>query len=46
MITLKRIVVGIDFNEPSLAALEYARSLAASFGGAVSVIHVIPPVPT
>jgi nucleotide-binding universal stress UspA family protein len=46
MITFKRIVVGIDFNEPSLAALEYARSLAASFGGSVSVIHVIPPVPT
>jgi nucleotide-binding universal stress UspA family protein len=40
----KRIVVGIDFNEPSLAALEYARTLAAAFGGDVSIIHVIQPV--
>jgi len=46
MIAFKRIVVGIDFNEPSLAALEYARSLAASFGSSVSVLHVIQPVTT
>ncbi len=46
MITFKRIVVGIDFNEPSLAAMEYARSLATSFGSSVSVVHVIQPMTT
>ncbi len=40
----KRIVVGIDFNEPSLAALDYARALAKSFGGSISVLHVLQPV--
>jgi universal stress protein A len=46
MITFKRIVVGIDFNAPSLAALEYARSLAKSFESSVSLVHVIQPVTT
>jgi nucleotide-binding universal stress UspA family protein len=40
----KRIVVGMDFNEPSLAALEYARALAKSFGGSISLLHVLQPV--
>jgi universal stress protein A len=46
MVAFKRIVVGIDFNEPSLAALEYARTLAATFGSSVSLIHVIQPMAT
>ena len=46
MITFKRIVVGIDFSDRSLAALEYARSLAASFGSSVSLVHVIQPLTT
>jgi nucleotide-binding universal stress UspA family protein len=41
----KRIVVGMDFNEPSLAALEYARRLAKSFGASISVLHVLQPIP-
>jgi nucleotide-binding universal stress UspA family protein len=40
----KRIVVGVDFNEPSLAALEYARRLARRFDGSISVLHVLQPV--
>lgn len=44
MITFKRIVVAVDFQEPSVAALEYARSLARTFGSSLSVVHVIQPV--
>lgn len=46
MITFKRIVVGVDFNEPSLAALAYARSLATAFGSSISLVHVIQPPAT
>ena len=40
----KRIIVGVDFNEPSLAALEYARRLARRLDGSISVLHVLQPV--
>ena len=44
MLPFKRIVVGMDFNEPALAALDHARALAKAFGSSVSVAHVIPAV--
>ena len=44
MVMFKRIVVRMDFNEPALAALGYARAIAQSIGGSESVIHVIPAV--
>jgi nucleotide-binding universal stress UspA family protein len=44
MLPFTRIVVGMDFNEPALAALQYARSIAKAFGSSVSVVHVIPAV--
>jgi nucleotide-binding universal stress UspA family protein len=36
-----RIVVPTDFNAPSQAALEYARRLAARFGSAIRILHVV-----
>ena len=35
------ILVPTDFSEPSDAALDYARTLAASFGSAVHLLHVV-----
>ena len=36
----KRILVPIDFSPPSDAALEYARSVAASYGASLHLLHV------
>jgi universal stress protein A len=36
-----RILVPTDFSEPSDAALEYARTLAAKFGASLHVLHVV-----
>ena len=36
-----RILVPIDFSEPSGAALEYARSVAAKFHGTLRLLHVV-----
>jgi nucleotide-binding universal stress UspA family protein len=36
-----RILVPTDFSPPSDAALEYARILAAKFGSALRILHVI-----
>lgn len=44
MIKLERILVPIDFSEPSKKALEYALALAEVFGSEVVLLHVIPPV--
>ena len=44
MLPFTRIVGGMDFNEPALAALQYARSIARAFGSSVSIVHVIPAV--
>ena len=35
-----RILVPMDFSEPSDAALEYARTVATRFGGTVHLLHV------
>jgi len=36
-----RILVPIDFSEPSEAALAYARTIATKFGGRLQLLHVI-----
>ena len=40
---LKRILVPIDFSEPSKKALSYAVPFAESFGARVDLIHVVEP---
>lgn len=41
MITLKTILVAMDFSECSQTALKYARSLAGTFGSSIHVLHVV-----
>jgi nucleotide-binding universal stress UspA family protein len=36
-----RILVALDFSPPSDAALAYARTVAATFGGALHLLHVV-----
>ncbi|MBM3820880.1 MAG: universal stress protein [Acidimicrobiia bacterium] len=36
-----RILVPTDFSEPSDAALQYARTLAAKFGASLHLFHVV-----
>ncbi len=40
---LKRILVPIDFFEPSKKALRYAVPFAESFGARVDLVHVVEP---
>lgn len=41
MVVVKNILVAIDFDETSDAALAYARSLARTFGARLHVMHVM-----
>src|SRR5690349_5205918 len=41
---LKKILVPIDFSEPSLKALGYAVPFAEQFGGTISLVHVREPL--
>ena len=41
---LKRILVPVDFSEPSEKALRYAAKFAEQFGADVTLLHVIQPV--
>ena len=41
---LKRILVPVDFSEPSEKALRYAGKFAEQFGAAVTLLHVIQPM--
>ena len=56
-VALRRILVPVDFSEPSLKALPYAISLAKQFKGELVLVHIveqivypgdwmIPPFPT
>ena len=38
-----RILVPVDFSDPSLAALRYATALGAQLGASVDVLHVWDP---
>ena len=44
MITLKNILVAVDFSEPSDNALAYGRELARTFGGTLHVLHAVGSV--
>jgi len=37
----ENILMPVDFSEPSVKALEYAISLAASFGSRLHLVHVV-----
>ena len=41
MIDLKQVLVAVDFDEMSNVALNYARSLAGTFGARLHVLHVM-----
>jgi nucleotide-binding universal stress UspA family protein len=43
---LKRILVPVDFSEPSRGALRFAREWAGRFGSEVYLLHVIEPANT
>ncbi len=41
MILLKQILVATDFSDPSVAALDYGRALARTFGASLHLLHVM-----
>ena len=42
-ISLKRILVPVDFSESSLKALHYATTLASEFGSEIYLVNVVQP---
>jgi nucleotide-binding universal stress UspA family protein len=45
-VTVRRILVPIDFSKPSLVAIDYASRVATRFGAELNLIHVFePPTP-
>jgi nucleotide-binding universal stress UspA family protein len=38
----KRILVPVDFGEPSAHALQHAMAIADRFGASLDVLHVVP----
>ncbi len=44
MLTMRKILVPVDFSERSTAAGKHAVALAQRFDAALSFLHVIPPV--
>lgn len=41
---LKKILVPVDFSEPSRKAMHYARVFAEQFGASVLLVHVVEPL--
>lgn len=41
MITLKNVLVAIDFSEPSETVIEYGRAFARTFGAKLHVAHIV-----
>lgn len=41
---LKRLLVPVDFSEPSRAALDYAIALARPFGSEICLLHVVEAI--
>ena len=44
MISLKQVLVAIDFGEASTAAFAYGRELARAFGAKLHVVHVVEDI--
>jgi universal stress protein A len=44
-LSLKTIVVPIDFSPPSMTALRYATRLAEQFGSVIRLVHIVEPAP-
>jgi len=42
---LKSILVPVDFSSPSKKALVYAQAFARKFGAAITLLHVVEPIP-
>jgi nucleotide-binding universal stress UspA family protein len=42
MISLKKILVPVDFSEPSKKALTYGLTLARQFNSSLTIIHIVP----
>jgi nucleotide-binding universal stress UspA family protein len=42
-LSLKQILVPIDFSDCSISALDYARALAQKFGAKLVLLHVVEP---
>ncbi|MGE0444411.1 MAG: universal stress protein [Vicinamibacterales bacterium] len=45
MIAFRRIICPIDFSESSRHALDHAVAIARWYGGAVTALHVLQPIP-
>jgi nucleotide-binding universal stress UspA family protein len=43
-LTVREVLFGIDFSEPSRLAGRTAAELARHFGARLHVLHVVPPV--
>jgi nucleotide-binding universal stress UspA family protein len=43
-LSLRRILVPIDFSKNARRALRYAIPLAAQFGAHITLLHVVEPV--
>ncbi|MFZ5433867.1 MAG: universal stress protein [Calditrichota bacterium] len=46
MLPFKKILCPIDFSEPSYEALKVATELAQNFSAELTIVHVVPLVPT
>jgi nucleotide-binding universal stress UspA family protein len=42
MFMLKRILLPLDFGEPSMGALDHARVIAGRFEASLDLLHVVP----
>src|SRR6266487_3914141 len=42
-VQFKKVLVPIDFSEPSLKALQYAVAFAGQFGASICLVHVVEP---
>lgn len=43
--SLKKILVPVDFSNPSKKALQYALPLASQFGAEITLLYVLEPIP-
>jgi nucleotide-binding universal stress UspA family protein len=45
MVPVSKILVPVDFSERAVSAVRYARNLACHFRAALTLLHVLPPIP-